>query len=145
MAGVTAAVMSTSGMAVSLSGIEVSAGAPMAGLAGFLGFMTTAFSVGCKTLNKKITKHEITTSIAEAKQLSVSRLFSKAIENNPISDMEFHSSFHEIEQYKSLKRQLKNKAKISSEVDVDAIREQIKEDCQRKIVKESLEVAEREK
>ena len=33
-------------------------GAPMAVLAGFLGFMSTAFSVGSKTLSKKITKHE---------------------------------------------------------------------------------------
>ena len=34
------------------------AGAPMAVLACFLGFMSTAFSVGSKTLNEKITKHE---------------------------------------------------------------------------------------
>ena len=60
--------------------------------------------------------------------LSVSRLFSKAIENNSISDMEFNSMLHEIKLYESLKRQLKNKAKISSKVHVDAIGEQIKED-----------------
>ena len=68
-----------------------------------------------------------TISIAEAKHLSVSGLFSKATETNSISNMEFNSILHEIEQYKSLKRQLKYKANISSEVDVDAIREQIKE------------------
>ena len=39
--------------------------------------------------------------------------------------MEFNSILHEIELYKSLKRQLKNKAKSSSEVDVEVIREQI--------------------
>ena len=33
-------------------------GAPMAVIAGFIGFMSTAFSVGSKTLSKKITKHE---------------------------------------------------------------------------------------
>ena len=82
-------------------------------LAGFLGFMSTAFSAGSKTLNKKITKHEKTISIAEAKHLSVSGLFSKAIENNYISDIEFNLILHEIEQYKSLKRQLINKAKSS--------------------------------
>ena len=42
--------------------------------------------------------------------------------------MEFNSMLHEIKLYESLKRQLKNKAKISSKVHVDAIREQIKED-----------------
>ena len=108
------------------------AGAPMTVLAGFLGFMSTAFSVGSKTLNKKITKHEKTISIAEAKHLSVSGLFSKAIENNYISDIEFNLILHEIEQYKSLKRQLINKAKSSSEVDV-GVREQIREDHRKKL------------
>ena len=43
-------------------------GAPMAVIAGFIGFMSTAFSVGSKTLSKKITKHEKKTiSIAETK------------------------------------------------------------------------------
>ena len=40
----------------------------MAVIAGFIGFMSTAFSVGSKTLSKKITKHEKKTiSIAETK------------------------------------------------------------------------------
>ena len=37
----------------------------MASLAGFLGFMSAAFTVGSKTLNEKITKHEKTISKAE--------------------------------------------------------------------------------
>ena len=45
----------------------------MASLAGFLGFMSTAFTAGSKTLNKKITKHEKTISKAEAKHVSVRR------------------------------------------------------------------------
>ena len=106
----------------------------MAVLACFLGFMSTAFGVGSKTLNKKITKHEKKTiSIAETKHLSVSGLFSKAIENNSISDIEFNSILHEIEQYKSPKRQLINKAKSSSEVDVEAMREQIREYYRKKL------------
>ena len=54
-------------------------------LAAFLEFTSPALSVGSKTFNKKKnTKHEKTISIAEAKKLSVSGLFSKAIENNNI-------------------------------------------------------------
>ena len=53
-------------------------------LAAFLEFTSPALSVGSKTFNKKITKHEKTISITEAKKLSVSGLFSKAIENNNI-------------------------------------------------------------
>ena len=44
--GVTSAELSTSGMAVPLSGIRLIAGVPMAGSAGFLRFISTAFSVG---------------------------------------------------------------------------------------------------
>ena len=88
MTGVTATVLSTSDVAVSLSGIGIIAGAPI---------YVNSISVGSKTLNKKITKHEKTISIAEAKRLSVSRLFSKAIETNSISDIEFNSILHEIE------------------------------------------------
>lgn len=51
---VTSDVLSTSGMAVSLGGIGINAGAPMAGLAGFLGFISTAFAVGSKILLKKL-------------------------------------------------------------------------------------------
>ena len=111
-------------MAVSLSGIGIIVGALMADLAGFSGFFTIEFSVGSKTLNKKITKHEKNISITETKHLSFSRLFSKAIENDSISDMEFNSILRETEQYKSLRRQLRINAKSSPEVDV--IRKQIK-------------------
>ena len=106
--GVTSAVLSTSDMAVSLSGIGIIAGALIAALAGFLGFISVVFSVGSKNLNltkKKNRKKHI--SITEAEHMSVSKLFSKAIENNSVSDMEFNSIFHEIEQYNSVKRQLK--------------------------------------
>lgn len=46
MTGVTSAELSTSGMAVPLSGIRLIAGVPMAVSAGFLGFISTVFSVG---------------------------------------------------------------------------------------------------
>ena len=105
--GVTSAVLSTSDMAVSLSGIGIIAGALIAALAGFLGFISVVFSVGSKNLNLTKKKQEKHISITEAEHMSVSKLFSKAIENNSVSDMEFNSIFHEIEQYNSVKRQLK--------------------------------------
>ena len=93
----------------------------MAGLAGFLGFFSTECSVGSKTLNKKITKHEKNVSIAETKHLSFSRLFSKAIENNSLiwSSTQFCARLSRV----NLRRQLRNKAKSSPEVDV--VRKQI--------------------
>ena len=88
--------------------------------------------LGARLSIRKLQNMKKTISIAKTKHLSVSGLFSKAIENNSISDIEFNSIFHEIEQYKSLKRQLINKAKSSSEVDV-GVREQIREDYRKKL------------
>ena len=77
------AVLSTSSIMVVSEWNWDYCGAPMA-LAAFLGFTSPALSVGSKNFIKKITKHEKTISIAETKKLSVSGLFSKAIENNNI-------------------------------------------------------------
>lgn len=103
MIGVTSAVFSTSGLAVSLSGIGMIVGAPMVNLTGLFVFISTAFTAGGKRLNKKITKIERTISISEAKHLSVCRLTSKAMNNNSISDIEFNSILLETEQNYSLK------------------------------------------
>ena len=75
MTGVTSVLLSTSSMAVSLGGIEIIAGTPMAGL----GLTSIPFSVESKTFNQKIAKNEKNISIAGAKHLSGSELFSKAI------------------------------------------------------------------
>ena len=52
MTGVTSALLSTSSMAVSLGGIVIIAGTPMASL----GLTSIPFSVESKTFNQKITK-----------------------------------------------------------------------------------------
>ena len=67
--------------------------------------------LGARLSIRKLQNMKKTISIAETKHLSVSGLFSKAIESNSISDIEFNSILHEIEQCKSLKRPLINKAK----------------------------------
>lgn len=83
MTGVTSAVY-TSGMAVFF---EWNWGDSWRSHGYFCRLFGTAFSVGSKTLNEKIKKHEKTISIAEVKHLSFRRLFSKAIENDNISDI----------------------------------------------------------
>ena len=50
-------------------------GAPLAGIAGLLGFISTTMTVGGRRLNKKITTHEKTISLAEAKHLLISHNF----------------------------------------------------------------------
>ena len=123
--------LSSSGLVASLSGIGVVVGAPLAGIAGLMGMASTAVGVGSGRLNKKITKHEKTVSLAEAKHLSVSRLVSKALNDGVISDAEFNMILRGVENYYSLKGQLRwtaiSENKSSGEkVDVEALKEEIK-------------------
>ena len=92
-----AAVLSSSGLAVSLSGIGVIVGAPLAGIAGLLGFISTTMTVGSKKPDKKITKHGKTVSLAEAKYLLINKLISKAFNDGLFSDVEFDLIIQEVD------------------------------------------------
>ena len=134
--GILTFLLSSSGLAVSLSGIGVVVGAPLAEIAGLMGMASTAVGVGSGRFNKKITKHEKTVSLAEAKHLSISRLISKALNDGSVSDQEFDMILREVEQYGSLKAQLRSEARIkppsSEKVDVEAIKEEIKNEYRKK-------------
>ena len=132
LTGVMAAVLSSTGLAVSLSGIGVIAGAPLAGIAGLLGFLSTTMTISSKKLNKKITKHEKTVSLAESSQLSISKLISKALNDGQISDAEFNFILREVEQYHSLMNGLR-KEMTSEGVDIEAIKQQRKNEYQKKL------------
>ena len=56
MIGVTSAVFSTSGLAVSPSGIGMIVGAPMVNLTGLFIFISTAFTAGGKDSIRKLQK-----------------------------------------------------------------------------------------
>ena len=129
--GVLTAVLSSASFATFLTGIGAPVGAPIAGIAALLGIASTTASVGSGRLNTKVTKHEKTISLAESKHLSVSRLVSRALTDGSISDVEFNLILREIENYYSLKGQLRREVKIenissSEKVDVEAIKNEIK-------------------
>ena len=95
-----------------------------------MGITSTAAGVSSERLNKKLTKHEKTVSLAESQHLSVSRLVSKAMSDGSISDVEFNLILREIDNYYSLKGQLRREVKkienISSDEKVDALRQELK-------------------
>ena len=130
--------LSSAGLTASLTGIGALAGAPLAGIAGLMGLFSTAVGVGSRRLNKKITKHEKTVSLAESKNLSVSRLVSKALTDGEVSDAEFNLILREIENYYSLKGQLRREVRIENKssgekVDVEAIKKEIENEYQKKL------------
>ena len=136
--GVLTVVLSSAGLTASLTGIGIIAGAPLAGIASLMGIVSTAVGVGSIKLNKKVTKHEKTISLAESKHLSVSRQVSKALTDGEVSDVEFNLILREIENYYSLKGQLRREVRIENtssdkNVDVEALKEEIKKKYQQKL------------
>ena len=135
--GVLAALLSSASLATLVSGIGAIASAPIAGFAAVTGTFSTAASVGSGRLNKKVTKHEKTISLAESKHLSISRLVSKAMIDGSISDAEFNLILREIENYYYLKGQLRREVKIekssNEKVDVESLRQELKKKIQQKL------------
>ena len=124
--GVLTAVLSSASFATFVTGIGAIIGAPIAGIAALLGTASTAAGFGSGRLNKKITKHEKTVFLAESKHLSVSRLVSKELTDGSISDVEFNLILREIDNYYSLKGQLRREVKIENissdeKVDIEAL------------------------
>ena len=129
--GALTAVLSTASFATFVTGIGAPIGAPIAGIAAVMGLFSTTAGVSSARLNRKVTKHEKTVSLAESKHLSVSRLVSKAFTDGVVSDVEFHLILREIENYYSLKGQLRREVKIenissSEKVDIAALGQEIK-------------------
>ena len=128
--GALTTVLSSASLATLLSGIGAPIGAPLAGIAALMGITSTAAGASSERLNKKVTKHEKTISLAESEHLSISILVSKALSDGSISDVEFNLILREIENYYSLKGQLRREVKkienISSDEKVDALRQELK-------------------
>ena len=135
--GTLTVVLSTASLATLLSGIGAIAGAPIAGIAALLGTFSTAASASSGRLNKQVTKHEKTISLAESHHLSVSKLVSKAMTDGVVSDAEFNLILREIENYNSLKSQLRREVKkienSSENIDVESLRQELKKKFQQKL------------
>ena len=135
--GVLTSVLSSASFASFLSGIGAPIGAPIAGIAAVMGLFSTTAGVSSERLNTKVTKHEKTVSLAESKHLSVSRLVFKALTDGEVSDVEFNLVLREIDNYYSLKGQLRREVKkienISSDEKVEALRQELKKKVQQKL------------
>ena len=140
--GVLTVVLSSASFATLLTGIGAPVSAPIAGIAALLGTASTAAANTSGRLNTKVIKHEKTISLAESKHLSVSRLVSRALTDGSISDVEFNLILREIDNYYSLKGQLRREVKIENissdeKVGVEALRQEIKKNINKSSVPSS--------
>ena len=137
--GVLTAVLSSASLATLLSGIGAIVSAPLAGIAAVMGITSTTAGASSERLNRKVTKHEKTVSLAESKHLSISRLVSKALTDGSISDVEFNLILREIDNFYSLKGQLRREVKkienisSSEKVDIESLRQELKKKIQQKL------------
>ena len=135
--GTLTVVLSTASLATLLSGIGAIAGVPIAGIATLMGITSTAAGVSSERLNARATKHEKTVSLADSHHLSVSKLVSKAMIDGSISDVEFNLILREIDNYYSLKDQLRRKVKkienSSENIDAETLRQELKKKIQQKL------------
>ena len=113
-----------------ITSTDIFKSADLVDLAGFLGF-TSTFSVGSKTLYKK--NHKTWKTISMTEHLSISRLFSKALANNLWRWVQLNFVRDWAALYYFLKKWLRNKARSSSETDVEVVREQIIDDYRKKL------------
>ena len=134
--GALTVVLSSASFATLLTGIGAPVGAPIAGIAAVMGLFSTTAAASSGRLNTKVIKHEKTVSLVESKHLSISRLVSKALTDGSISDVEFNLILREIDNYYSLKGQLRREVNIenissSEKVDVEALKNEIKNNINR--------------
>ena len=125
--GVLTVVLSTTSFTTFVTGIGAIIGVPIAGIAAVMGIISTTAGVSSERLNKKLTKHEKTVSLAESQHLSISRLVSKALTDGSISDVEFNLILREIDNYYSLKGQLRREVKKIENISSDeSLRQELK-------------------
>ena len=99
------AMLSSAGLATSLTGIGIPIGASLAGVASLCGISSASLTAASKKLEAKVLKHENIFALATAKRDTVSELVSKSLVDNSVSDAdsvsdaEFKIILRELQKY----------------------------------------------
>ena len=108
--GSLSAGLSSAPLATALTGFGIVASPALAGVATVLGLFSVGFAAVSRRLERKVTKHEKISTLALAKQNSVSELVSKALTDKRISDSEFAIILREVQKYHELKAAIRDGA-----------------------------------
>ena len=106
-AGTLSFISSASGVGTALSGIGVPAGASLGAIGLICGILSVLTGTMAKKVSYKVNKHEQTVAICVAKVNSIKDRISKALNDNKISDEEFHI-ISELDKYNEMKRDIRN-------------------------------------
>ena len=115
---------STSIAAIS-SGVAIPIGIVLTGTSLLLSIATTITRKSLNTIRVKQKKHDQIILLAQTKLESIQNIISKALIDGNISDLEFERILSELDRYRTLKQEVRNKAKKKSESITDEQREAI--------------------
>ena len=91
-----------------LSGVGLPAGASLGAIGLICGILSVLTGTVAKKVSHKINKHEQTVAICQSKVNSIKDQISKALNDNKISDEEFHNIISEVDKYNEMKRDIRN-------------------------------------
>jgi len=82
---------------------------PLGGVGGWFALVSSGLIIASRKLEAKIKKHQEINTLAVAKRDTISRLLSKALNNNTVSAHEFDIILSEVQQYNFLVEQVRAK------------------------------------
>ena len=106
--GTLSFISSASGVGTALSGVGLPAGASLGAIGLICGILSVFTGAVAKKVSHKVNKHEQTVAICQSKVNSIKDRISKALNDNKISDEEFHNIISELDKYNEMKRDIRN-------------------------------------
>ena len=108
-AGTLSFISSASGVGTALSGVGLPAGASLGAIGLVCGLLSVLTGEIAKTVSHKVNKLEQAVAICQSKVNSIKDRISKALNDNKISDEEFHNIISELDKYHEMKRDIRTK------------------------------------
>jgi len=104
---ILSAAFSSASFSSALSVVGLPAAVPLGGAGGCFALVSSGLIIASKKCDSKIKKHQEITTLTVAKQDTVNRLLSNALNNNEVSSHEFDTILSEFQQYNFLKDQVR--------------------------------------
>ena len=129
--GLLSAGLSTASLGSAISVVGLPASIPLGGVGGAFALASSGLIIASKKLDSKIKKHQEIVTLAIAKRDTVYRLHSKVLNDNKISDSEFHLIMAEFSQYNVLKEAVRSKlTRNSSQPDIEKIKKNVRSEME---------------
>ena len=106
--GTLSFISSASGVRTALSGVGLPASASLGAIGLICGILSALTGAIAKKVSHKVNKHEQKVAICQSKVNSTKDRISKALNDNKISDEEFHNIISELDKYNEMKRDIRN-------------------------------------